>query len=598
MIPAEILKQVFGYPEFLGEQEQIINHVLDGGSAFVLMPTGGGKSLCSQIPALLLNGLTIVVSPLIALMQDQVSTLNQLGVNAAYLASNLDQKKLNDYWVKIRKKEIKILYVTPEKLCSEWFLLFLQNNNVSLFAIDEAHCVSHWGHDFRPEYQKLNFLSKLFPNTPRLALTATADHYTKIDIMHYLNLKDAKFFNASFLRANIIYMTQEKNDGKRQLLNFLAIHKYECGIIYCNSRARVDEICTFIKLNSYIAVNYHAGLDSVIREANHNFFLQNDNVIMVATVAFGLGIDKPDVRYVYHFDMPKSIDHFYQESGRAGRDNMLAHSYVSFGFKDIIELGRIIAMSEVSELKKRYELIKLKKIIQYCDTVECRCKKLLQLMGEEIDVCGKCDNCINPPQLYDATTLVQKVLSTVYHVQQKCSVTNLVDILRGRASIDIQIWEYHKLSTFGLCNDLSNKELRRTIRKLYSKDIIDIDYTTGYIKLNNNSLPIIKGLQDVYLPQVKARANKNYNTQFNSNILWLRNELEERLYRNILTYRHKLALSYEVSQHAVLSDKVIYEIVVKKPINLEQLQEIYGIGKVKLEKYGVELVTIVSNYFS
>ncbi len=595
MFPRKILKQVFGYSKFLDNQEQIINHILDGKNVFVLMPTGGGKSLCYQLPALLLDGLTIVVSPLIALMQDQVGSLNQLGINAAYLASNLEQEQINEYWKKIHMKQIKILYVTPERLCSQWFLLFLKNQKVSLFAIDEAHCVSHWGHDFRPEYQKLNLLAKLFPHTPRLALTATADHYTRIDIMHYLNLKEAKFFNSSFLRGNIIYNVQEKNNGKNQLLNFLEMHKHECGIIYCNSRARVDEICKFLNLNKYESVSYHAGLENTIREENHNFFLQNNNVIMVATVAFGLGIDKPDVRYVYHFDMPKSIDHFYQESGRAGRDNMLAYSCVSFGFKDIIELGKVIVMSEMSELKKRYELIKLKKIIQYCDTTDCRCKKLLQLMGEDIATCGKCDNCINPPKQYDATALAQKILSTIYRVQQKCTVTTLVDILRGKASLDIQIWEYHKLSTFGLCNDLNSKELRRAIRRLYSKDIIDIDYFTGYLKLNNNSLPIIKGLQDVYLPVIKSKIQKGY--KYINNTLSLRNELEERLYRDILTYRHELALLYKVSQHAVLSDKVIYEVVTNKPKSQEQLRKIYGIGKAKLEKYGEKLVAMVNSYF-
>lgn len=593
MAALEVLQQVFGYRNFRGDQEQIINHVIAGNHAFVLMPTGGGKSLCYQVPALLRDGLAVVVSPLIALMQDQVATLSELGVKAVYLASNLELEQVSDTLGQIRNGEIKLLYITPERASSIRFLRFLQQIKISLFAIDEAHCVSHWGHDFRPEYQKLFALAKFFPRIPRMALTATADHYTKIDIVHYLGLKGAATFSSSFLRDNLSYSVREKNDGKRQLLDFIAVNKQFSGIIYCNSRARVDKLTQFLNQHGYAARSYHAGLAVAEREENHNYFLQNNSVIMVATVAFGLGIDKPDVRYVYHFDMPKSIDHFYQESGRAGRDGMPAYSIVSFGLKEIFDATRMIMLAETSELKKKYELAKLKKMVQYCDTTECRCQTLLVLMGEKSAPCGKCDNCLNQPQLFDATTLVQKILSTVYRVGQKFGVAHIVDILRGVASLNVQIWEHHKLSTFGLCSDMKAKELRRTIRQLYSRGILEIDYANNNLKLNDKSLPILRGLEDIYLP-IATSVTKTISAVKGN---WLRTELEERLYRDLLTWRHQLALQHKVSHHAILSDRTIYELVNRKPANLTKLAEIYGIGQTKLNRFGSELVNLVHHHF-
>jgi ATP-dependent DNA helicase RecQ len=588
-----ILSQVFGYTSFRGEQERIIEQILSGGNAFVLMPTGSGKSLCYQIPAIVQDGVTIVVSPLISLMQDQVATLKELGVSASYIASNLTLPQIQAIFSDIRKGLVKLLYITPERASSEWFLNFISNIKISLFAIDEAHCVSHWGHDFRPEYQKLSILARSFPNIPRLALTATADHYTKTDILHYLSLKDAPCFSASFLRPNLIYIVNEKNNGKKQLLDFLASHLGESGIIYCSSRVRVDELSTFLAASGYNVKSYHAGLSNEVREINQREFLQSNNCIMVATIAFGLGIDKPDVRFVYHFDMPSGIDNFYQESGRAGRDGMSAVSVISFGFKEIIEISQRIILSEASELKKKYELSKLKKIIQFCDTNSCRVQTLLGLLGEQVGVCGRCDNCIKPPELFDATILTQKILSTIYRLNQKFGTTHIVDVLRGKSTLNIQIWEHHRLSTFGLCSEYSSKELRRTVRQLYCKGIIDIDYHTGNLKLNDKSLPILRGKEELYLAKsaVKLAANSTSD-------MWLRTELEERLYRDILIWRHNKAVAHKVSHHAILADKTVYEIVTQKPLDIASLGNIYGIGQVKLSKFGNDLLKLVNMYNS
>lgn len=586
----DVLRKLFGYHEFRGEQEDIINHILKGNHAFILMPTGGGKSLCYQIPALLMEGTAIVVSPLISLMQDQVATLREMGVKASYIASNFTENELNNILYEVQKEQIKLLYVAPERLCKNWFLNFLSRIKISLFAIDEAHCVSHWGHDFRPEYQRLSLLATKFPNCPRIALTATADECTQIDIFHYLKLKESKKFISSFVRDNLIYMVQEKNHAKEHLLKFIASNQYSSGIVYCNSRKRVDEVTTFLQKHNINALNYHAGMELSKRENNQRHFLQSNNTVMVATVAFGLGIDKPDVRYVYHFDMPKSLDHFYQESGRAGRDRMEALSIVNYGFKDLLDGARLIICSEISELKKRYELFKLKKMLEYCDSTTCRRQTLLKYLGEESDACGKCDNCQNPPELFDATTIAQKILSTIYKCKERFSSSHIVAILRGVASPDVQIWEHHKLSTFGLCSELSSREVRRYVRKLYAKGIVEIEFESGHLKLTNDSSRVLKGLTSVYLPTVSS------NITLKDKVLWLRGELDEQIYRELLRLRHAFSLQDRVSHHAILPDRTIYEIVNTKPTTLDEFAKIHGIGEVKLERFGNLIINLVSNY--
>lgn len=554
------------------------------------MPTGGGKSLCYQIPALILDGVAIVVSPLISLMQDQVATLNEIGINARYIASNINLDDIKVIKDQIRNNRIKLLYITPERFTSVSFLSFLKSIKISLFAIDEAHCISQWGHDFRPEYQKLSILVNEFPFVPRMALTATADQFTRIDIIHYLSLKQARIFQESFLRNNLVYKVVEKNNAKKQLLDFLSEFTNQSGIVYCNSRKKVEEIALFLQENSYNAMPYHAGLEQSDRLKNHNLFSQTNNLIIVATVAFGLGIDKPDVRFIYHFDMPRSIDSFYQESGRAGRDGLLSVSVINYGFKEILEVSQYLVLSDKSELKKKYELSKLKNIIAYCETNQCRVKELLSHLGETVNNCGKCDNCLNPPKLYDATTIAQKIMSTIYRVNQRFGSGHIIDILKAKKSVDIEIWEHHKLSTFGLCRDISIKNLRRVIRQLFARDLIDIDFTNGNLKLNQNSLAILKSKVDVYLPmQVNSSLRSIYlNT-------WLRTEMEDRIYLKLQDWRHKVAIEHNVSHHAILPDQTIYEIVKFKPLNIEELRMINGIGQMRLENYGEEIVSLVQS---
>ena len=588
LTPLDILNQVYGYPCFVGQQEAVINHVLAGNSALALMPTGGGKSLCYQIPAQLLDGVAIVVSPLIALMQDQVATLLEYGIGAVYLSSALSPEENQRSLLKVRAGQVKLIYLTPERLTNDWFISFLQNLKISLFAIDEAHCVSHWGHDFRPEYQRLNSLAKLFPKVPRLALTATADYYTKIDILHFLQLKDATVFSTSFNRANLYYAAQEKNNGKKQLLDYVHKHKSDSGIIYCNSRKKVDDVAAFLQSNGINAINYHAGLDNTVRAEHQNQFLQSSSALMVATVAFGLGIDKPDVRYVYHFDMPRSIDSFYQESGRAGRDGMAANSIVNYGFKEIYELSQMILESEVSDLKKRYELDKLKKMIAYCDSLQCRRQSLLHALGEQSETCGHCDVCLNQQNLIDGSVLAQKILSAIYRMQQKFAITQVIDVLRGKASIAVQVWEHHRLSTFGIASEHSEKDLRRSIRQLYSQNLIDIDFTNGALKLNANSLPVLRGIQSVWFKKNPAKVAESINSQ-----QWLKTELEERIYQNLLNWRHSMAIRHKVSHHAILSDRSLREILNNRPQTLADLNQIYGIGQVKLERMGGDILNLL-----
>ena len=587
--PLKILNHTYGYSCFQGQQEAIINHVLSGGSGLVLLPTGGGKSLCYQIPALLLDGVAIVVSPLIALMQDQVASLTELGVAAVYLSSACEFSENQSSIQKIRNGLVKLVYVTPEKLVSEWFLSFLSRIKISLFAIDEAHCVSHWGHDFRPEYRRLEVLAKFFPKTPRLALTATADYYTKTDILHYLRLKDAPLFSSSFNRANLYYAALEKNNGKKQLTDFIQQHKNDAGIIYCNSRKKVDDITTFLNAQGIAAINYHAGLDNVTRSEHQTQFLQSSSMLMVATVAFGLGIDKPDVRYVYHFDMPRSIDHFYQESGRAGRDGMAANSVVNYGFKEIFELSQMILASEVEDLKKRYELDKLKKMIAYCDSISCRRQSLLTALNEDSESCGHCDVCLSQNNLVDSSVLAQKILSAIYRMQQKFAIGQVIDVLRGKATTPVQVWEQHKLSTFGIASEHSEKELRRSIRQLYSQNLLDIDFMTGALKLNANSLAVMRGIQQVWLKKNPHKIVESI--QLNQ---WLKTEQEERIYHNLLNWRHTMAIRHKVSHHAILSDRSLREIVNLKPSDELNLQSVYGIGNVKLERFGADLLNLIT----
>jgi ATP-dependent DNA helicase RecQ len=589
-----ILKNIFGYSTFRDKQETIINHVLSKQNAFVLMPTGGGKSLCYQIPALLFDGVSVVISPLLALMHDQVMHLTALGVSVGYLSSDIDSQLYQHTILQLKNNHLKLLYVTPERAVSTQFIQLLRQIKLSLIAIDEAHCVSHWGDNFRPDYQRLNILLKNFLNVPRIALTATADKFTQIDIKHYLLLDDAMLFASSFLRDNIIYIAYEKFEANKQLLNFLGKHQHHSGIIYCATRNKVEQLTQFLKDNHYLAVAYHAGLDNQLRATNHYLFMQNQVKIMVATVAFGLGIDKSDVRYVYHYDIPKSIDLFYQESGRAGRDGNTAYSVINYGFKEIIDQNKMILDTESDTLKKRYLQDKLKKIAAYCDTVECRRKVLLGFMGEDSSNCGKCDNCLSVNALVDVTVISQKIISTIYRVNQKFSATHIIDILRAKETIDIKIWEHQKLSTYGMCIGYSVKELRRIIRVLHNHNYLDLDYLSGNLKLNANSLNILHGTKELHIK--KDSKQHDYQLNINQTAFNLRTISDEQLYNALVAWRYQQSIQQQATLSTIISDNSLLELVKQKPCTLEQLKNISGIGVIRINKYATSIINIINSY--
>src|SRR5688572_30290971 len=492
----DLLRRIFGHPAFRGEQAQIVEHVSRGGDALVLMPTGGGKSLCYQLPALLRDGCGLVVSPLIALMQDQVEALRQLGVRAAYLNSTLDANDAADVERQLLAGELDLLYVAPERLLTNRFLSLLDRARIALFAIDEAHCVSQWGHDFRPEYRQLTVLHERWPDIPRIALTATADAPTRREIAERLALEDARQFVSSFDRPNLRYRVVHKDGaGVRQLLDFLAGHRDESGIVYAFSRKRVESVAEQLAAAGIKALPYHAGIDAGVRAANQRRFLQEDGVVMVATIAFGMGIDKPDVRFVAHIDLPKSIEGYYQETGRAGRDGEPAEAWLCYGLGDVVNLRQLIQQGEAGEERKRLELRKLDSLLGFCESTECRRKSLLGWFGEpRPGGCGNCDNCLEPPQSWDGTEAARKALSCVYRTGQRFGAGHVIDVLRGAQTEKITRFNHEQLSTFGIGSDLDAKQWSSVFRQLVAAGLLEADIERhGALRLTADSGPVLRG---------------------------------------------------------------------------------------------------------
>ncbi len=600
----KILENVFGFSSFRGVQESIVNHIVSGGDALVLMPTGAGKSLCYQIPSLVRDGTGVVVSPLIALMQDQVEALKQLGVRAAYLNSSLDSRTAQDVTNQLLMGELDIIYVAPERLLSFGFLAVLDKlqsgPGIALFAIDEAHCVSQWGHDFRPEYRQLIILHERFPNIPRMALTATADAPTRAEIEERLSLKTAKKFVSSFDRPNIKYRVLQKNNAKQQLQQFLnEEHPDDAGIVYCLSRRSVDELAQWLKDRGWDALPYHAGLGAEVRNVNQRRFLREEGVIMVATVAFGMGIDKPNVRFVAHMDLPKSMEGYYQETGRAGRDGLLADAWMTYGLGDVVNLRKMVDSGEASEERKRVERQKLNSLLGYCETVTCRHQSILRYFGEEHPgKCGNCDNCLEPIMTWNATVEVQKALSCVYRTGQRFGVTHLIDVLIGKLTPKIEQFQHDQLSTYGVGKSLNQAQWGSVFRQLVTAGYLDSDIALyGGLKLVNElSMPVLKGTQEVWLrkdtthshDKTAKQANKTAQNSFS-------NPHDELLWQALKTKRTELARAQGLPPFVIFHDSTLMEMLKKSPVSLQQLRRISGVGQAKLDRYGEQFLEVIKS---
>ena len=589
-----VLKTVFGYPAFRGAQAEIIGHVAAGGDCLVLMPTGGGKSLCYQIPALLRRGLGVIVSPLIALMQDQVSALRANGVKATFLNSTQSGMEGDDIERALLNGEYDLLYVAPERLNTPRFLNLLErlqsSVGISLFAIDEAHCVSQWGHDFRPEYMQLSMLHERFPKVPRIALTATADPQTRQEIIERLGLDEARIFVSSFDRPNIRYRIIEKGDTRVQLLRFLRHeHAGEAGIIYCLSRRKVDETADWLMGEGITALPYHAGMDTETRAANQERFLREERIIMVATIAFGMGIDKPDVRFVAHLDLPKSIEGYYQETGRAGRDGEPADAWMAYGLGDVVNHRRMIEQSEASDQYKRVSSAKLDALLGLCESTTCRRVRLLAYFGEASEPCGNCDTCLDPPQVWDGTEAARKALSCVYRTGQRFGAVHVIDVLLGRDSERVKKWDHHEVSTFGIGRDMDEKTWRAVFRQLVAQDLLHVDHERfGALQLTESSRAVLKGEQAVHLRKMsegkRAASKKAAGTALalsdDQRVVWER----------LRSWRAATAKAQGVPAYVVFHDATLAEVARQCPQTLDALAGISGVGAAKLERYGADLL--------
>ncbi len=591
-----ILREVFGYPAFRGAQAEIIDHVAGGGDALVLMPTGGGKSLCYQIPALLRPGCAVVVSPLIALMQDQVDALTQLGVKAACLNSTLDWRAAQAVEQAIFSGSLDLVYIAPERLLLDRTLAMLdalyEAGKLALFAIDEAHCVSQWGHDFRPEYLQLSALHERYPQVPRIALTATADQATRNEILARLGLGEARVFLSSFDRPNIRYTVVEKDNAKKQLLGFLTGRKGQAGIVYCLSRKKVEETAEWLSAQGYPALPYHAGLPTAERAANQRRFLREEGLVMCATIAFGMGIDKPDVRFVAHLDLPKSIEAYYQETGRAGRDGEPAEAWMAYGMQDVALQHARIAESAAGEDQKILEAQRLTALLAYCEAPRCRRQVLLDYFGEQRQPCGNCDLCAEPPELWDGTQAAQKALSAIFRTGMRFGVAHLTDILRGKATDKVRQWHHDQLPTFGVGSNLDDHAWKSVFRQLAAAGLVHVDMAEhGALQLTEAAREVLKGRRAVQLrrPAKRKTPSPSRSSATVSDLA----PADEALFQLLRKWRSDTAREQSVPAYVILHDRTLRELAEVRPISLGQLSGISGMGSAKIEHYGEELLVLI-----
>jgi len=589
-----ILNDVFGYAEFRGHQEEIIAAAMAGRDTLVLQPTGGGKSLCYQIPALLGDGLVLVVSPLIALMQDQVTALEQFGIDAAYLNSTLTSAQQRSVSERLQNGQLQLLYVAPERLMQPHTLEQLKSCNVALIAIDEAHCVSQWGHDFRVDYLSLGELAGHFPGVPRMALTATATTQARAEIVERLELNDAEHFVAGFDRPNIRYLVQSKLDAKRQLLGFLSGHKEEAGIVYCMSRKKTEATAEWLVREGFDALPYHAGLDAGTRARHQRRFLSDDGVVIVATIAFGMGIDKPDVRFIAHLDLPKSMESYYQETGRAGRDGRPAEAWMVYGLQDVVRLRQMVDSSTADEAHKRRQRVNLDDLLGWCEVTKCRRRSLLAYFGDVLDGdCGNCDVCLTPPEVFDGTEAAQKILSTVYRTGQRFGAVHVIDVLMGKDTDKVRQHNHESLSVYGIGSEFGQQQWRSILRQLVVLGYLSVD-TAGYgaIQLTENSWQLLRGEIELPLRRdfLAARTTKIRKAQRKVTIV----DVEDSdLWQALRDCRKRLADDNNVPPYVIFHDAALMQMAADKPQTSASFLEISGVGQTKLERYGPAFMAVV-----
>ncbi len=590
-----ILQTIFGYPSFRPPQDEIIQTVIEGGDALVLMPTGGGKSLCYQIPALVRPGCGVVISPLIALMQDQVSALRQLGVRASFLNSTLDAATTREVEAQLLADTLDLLYIAPERLTQDRCLELLERATISLFAIDEAHCVSQWGHDFRADYLQLCLLHQRFPDIPRIALTATADARTRQEIINRLDLGGARKFTAGFDRPNIRYRITLKQNARQQLLGFLQQeHAGDAGIVYCMSRKKTEEIANWLREQGLDALPYHAGLAATTRAAHQARFLRDEGVIIVATIAFGMGIDKPDVRFVAHLDMPKTVESYYQETGRAGRDGQPANAWMIYGLQDVIKLRQMMASSAGSEEHKRAEQHRLNAMLGLCEITSCRRQALLNYFDEPLaEPCGNCDSCLEPVDTWDGTEAARMALSAVYRTGQRFGVNHLIEVLRGAQSDKIFQFEHQLLPTYGIGKQLDNNQWRSVFRQLVARAYLSVDLERfGALRLEEICRPLLRGAQEIQLrrdqPQAKT-ARQQTRTP-------LAADINVALWEALRDCRRQLAEEQGVPPYVIFHDRTLQEMCANLPRNTVQFGRITGVGERKLDKYGSHFLQVIKDH--